>query len=231
MLWKLSNCIRLKTCGYNSRRIRAVHTISHDDITQVLLRTYIWRAGLLATIECPCYFCISIHWCLRFYSFYHSAGCKDYWSYLFIEWRTDAHLIQRCRQRISILQLPLSWNHGPWCWEQNVLLHSLLGVSFTHMKGITWSWEMHYNLICDCLSILCLLHVGTLSSENPLIFERLIIVQSATYVQLYLTDCRIAWQPFNTSRFTCIIRSNVMIFNTLKDIRVQGIWFHFIVNW
>lgn len=66
MFWKLSNCIRLKTCGYNSRRIRAVHTISHDDITQVLLRTYIWRAGLLATIECPCYFCISIHWCLRF---------------------------------------------------------------------------------------------------------------------------------------------------------------------
>ena len=52
------------------------------------------------------------------------------------------------------------------------------------MKGITWSWEMHYHLICDCLSILCVLHVGILPSENPLICERLIIVQSATYVQL-----------------------------------------------
>ena len=102
--------------------------------------------------------------------FYHSAGCKDYWSDLFIEWRADAHLNQHCLQWIAILQLPLSWNHGHWCWKQNVLLHSLLGVSFTHRKRITLSKEMHYNLVCDCLSIPCLLLARYFVLGEPAIF-------------------------------------------------------------
>lgn len=123
-------------------------------------------------------------------------GCKDYWSDLFIEWRTDAHLIQHCRQRISILQLPLYWNHGH-CQEQNVLLHSLLGVSFTHIKGITSSKEMHYHLIYA--------ELGSLFSPR--------FTCSCTLLTVGL----IAWQPFYTPAcFNCIIRSNVVILNTMK---------------
>lgn len=143
-----------------------------------------------------CHFRISVHCCFFFILSSIAQGCKDYWSDLFIEWRTDAHLIQRCRQRISILQLPLYWNHGH-CQEQNVLLHSLLGVSFTHIKGITSSKEIHYHLIYA--------ELGSLFSPR--------FTCSCTLLTVGL----IAWQPFYTPAcFNCIIRSNVVILDAMK---------------